>query len=296
MGQPSTPHPPASLWQRLWRRPFFKRGFYEALGLVLWRSKGLQFLNCGYAEPGYPRFPLPPADEPERLGFQLYHRLVRDTPLAGLDLAEIGCGRGGGARFLAREFGPRRVIATDASHLLILGNRRRPTPPNLEFRVALAGRLPVPAESCDVVLSVEAIHLQPDKNAVLAEAARVLRPGGRMLIADFFYSRDSSPNATSLFRAGVRGSPFELAVEDDWTARAVAALEQDSPRRLAEIDRLPRFVRRVAISFAGTVHSPLYGQLRDGRARYLHYHLRKPPAAGGVIQRASQSAAVPAAG
>ena len=282
MGPPSTPPPFAPLWQRLWRRPFFKRGFYEVLGLMLWRRKGLQLLNCGYAEEGYPRFSLPPADEPERLGFQLYHRLVRDTPLAGRDLVEIGCGRGGGARFLARECGPRRLIATDASHLLILGNRRRPTSPNLEFRMALAGRLPLPAESCDVVVSVEAIHPQPDKSAVLAEAARVLRPGGHMLVADFFYTRDSSPNAASLFRAGVRRSPFERMLEDDWTAHAVAALEEDSSRRFAEIDRLPRFMRRAALSFAGTVRSPLYIQLRNGQARYLHFCLTKPPAQAGT--------------
>jgi SAM-dependent methyltransferase len=285
MGLPPIPPPPASLWQRLWRRPFFKRGFYEVLGLMLWREKGLQLLNCGYAEPGYPRFSLPPAEEPERLGFQLYHRLVREMPLAGRDLVEIGCGRGGGARFLARECGPRRLIATDASHLLILGDRRRQNPPNLEFRAAPACRLPLQAESCDVVISVEAIHPQPDKSAVLAEAARVLRPGGYLLVADFFYTRDSSPNAVSLFRSCVSCSPFERVVEDDWTAQAVAALEEDSPRRLAEIDRLPRFTRRAALSFAGTVRSPLYAQLRNGQARYLHFCLVKPPATLRADQR-----------
>jgi len=79
---PSSHLPAAPLWSRLWRRPLFKRGFYEVLGLVLWRRKGLQLLNCGYADANYSRFPLPLVDEPERLGYQLYHRLVRDTPLA----------------------------------------------------------------------------------------------------------------------------------------------------------------------------------------------------------------------
>jgi ubiquinone/menaquinone biosynthesis C-methylase UbiE len=278
MGSPSTLPPSAPLWQRLWRRPFFKRGFYEVLGLMLWRRKGLQLLNCGYAGEGYPRFALPPEDEPERLGFQLYHRLVRGTPLAGRDVVEIGCGRGGGARFLARECGPLRFIATDASHLLILGNRQRAKPLNLEFRAALAVRLPLPAESCDVVISVEAIHPQPDKAAVLAESARVLRPGGRMLVADFFYTRDSSPNAASLFRSCVSRSPFKTVLDEDWTAQAVAAMEEDSPRRFAEIDKLPRFMRKAALSFAGTVRSPLYTQLRNGQARYLHFCLEKASA------------------
>ena len=276
---PSLRPPSAPLWQRLWRHPFFKRGFYEVLGLVLWRRQGLQLLNCGYAEPDYPRFPLPPSDEAERLGYQLYHRLVRDTPLAGNDLVEIGCGRGGGARFLARECRPRRLIATDASRLLILGNRRGPRPPNLEFIAAPARRLPLPAGSCDVVISVEAVHPQPDKGALLAEAARVLRPGGRLLVADFFYTRESSPNATAGFRALVDASSFEPTAAEDWTAQAVAALEADSPRRLAEIDRLPRLLRPAALSFAGTVRSPLYRQLRQGQASYLFFCLRTPSAA-----------------
>jgi len=140
---PSSHLPAAPLWSRLWRRPLFKRGFYEVLGLVLWRRKGLQLLNCGYADANYSRFPLPLVDEPERLGYQLYHRLVRDTPLAGKDLVEIGCGRGGGAHFLARECGLRRLIATDASFMLILGNRRRPGPPN--FGVSNGVRQPVAA-------------------------------------------------------------------------------------------------------------------------------------------------------
>ncbi len=279
---PSSHLPAAPLWSRLWRRPLFKRGFYEVLGLVLWRRKGLQLLNCGYADANYSRFPLPLVDEPERLGYQLYHRLVRDTPLAGKDLVEIGCGRGGGAHFLARECGLRRLIATDASFMLILGNRRRPGPPNLEFRTASASRLPLPAESCDIVVSVESIHPQPDKSAVLAEAARVLRPGGRLLVADFFYTRDSSTNSASGFRASVQGSPFER-VEEDWTDQAAAALEEDSPRRLAEIDRLPRFLWPAALSFAGTVRSPLYAQLRQGQARYLHFRLQKAPAPARTV-------------
>ena len=251
------------------------QGLSEVLGLLLWRSRGLQLLNCGYAEEGYPRFPLPLADEPERLGYQLYHRLVRDTPLAGRNLVEIGCGRGGGARFLARESGLRRLVATDSSWILILGNRRSPVLPNLEFRRASARRLPLPTGSCDVVLGVEAVHPQPDKGAGLAEAARVLRPGGRLLVADFFYTRATSPNAASGFRAAAGRSAFSRVEEEDWTAQAVAALEADSPRRFAEIDRLPRCLRPAALSFAGTVRSPLFTQLRQGQARYLHFRLEK---------------------
>jgi ubiquinone/menaquinone biosynthesis C-methylase UbiE len=270
----NTPASGASLWQRLWRRSFFKRAFYEALGLVLLRRRGLQMLNCGYAGDDVERFPLPPDDEPERSGYQLYHRLVHGTRLAGADVLEIGCGRGGGARFLAGHFAPRSYVATDAARLLIAAQRRRQPPvAGLAFRPARADRLPFEAATFDLCFSVEAVHPLPDKPAFLAEVARVLRERGEVRIADFFYTRETSPNAASAFRAHVERSSWRIAAEEDWTAPIVAALEADSPRRLAEIARLPRWCRSAALAFAGTTESPLYRQLIDGRAQYLFFRL-----------------------
>jgi SAM-dependent methyltransferase len=259
----------------MWRRRVFKQGFYEVLGLILLRHRRLQVLNCGYDEAGYPRIKLRPEWEADRLGFQLYHRLARSAPIDGADVFEVGCGRGGGARFLTSHFLPRSYKATDFSHLFILANRLARSSNGLRFRFAHADRLPFAANSFDLGFAVEAVHPLPDKTAFLDEMARVLRPGGRLLMADFFYARDSSPNALSGFRAAVEKSPLKVEIEEDWTAQALAALEADSPRRLAEIARLPSVLRRPAISFAGTRESPLYHQLRDGRAGYVHFALSK---------------------
>jgi arsenite methyltransferase len=55
---------------------------------------------------------------------------------------------------------------------------------NVEFVEGEVERLPFPADSFDVVLSNGVIDLVPDKDAVLSELYRVLRPGGRLQIAD----------------------------------------------------------------------------------------------------------------
>lgn len=275
---PPPAQPPARLWQRLWRRPFFKRAFYEALGIALWRSDGFEMLNCGYHDASEPRLILPPAYEKNRFGCQLYDRLVRATPLRGLDVLEIGCGRGAGARFLADHFQPRTMVATDAARTLAWAAQRaarRAGTENLRYLRAPASRLPFRDGSFAIAISVEATHPLADKSVFLSEAARVLAADGRLLVVDFFYARVTSVNAAERFRAAVAASRFQIEVEEDWTKGAADALEAQSPRRLEAIARLPRWLRGPVLSFAGTTESPLYRQLCDGSATYRHFALRK---------------------
>src|SRR5260370_32746179 len=76
---------------------------------------------------------------PERLSLQLYMRVatagVRGGAWDGLDVLEIGSGRGGGAAYLAHRFAPRRLRGLDVSAAATaLARRRHGSAPPLEYR------------------------------------------------------------------------------------------------------------------------------------------------------------------
>lgn len=233
-------------------------------------------MNCGYLPLDDPLGDLPAEWENERLGFELYARLVAETPLAGLDVLEVGSGRGGGARFLHRMRAPRRMVAVDYAATAIRWCRKQFAAPGLEFVTASATALPFPPRSFDVMLSVELSHCVRDKIAFLNEAARVLRPGGRLLLADFFYRRPDSAHALWKFESALAASEFSAVAQEDLTERVCAAVEADSARRVAAIEHdVPALLRPLARGFASTTESSTYRQLREGRAVYLRHVLAR---------------------
>lgn len=107
---------------------------------------------------------------------------------AGETVLDLGSGGGIDVLLSARRVGPTgRAIGVDMTDEMLVLARRTAADAgvtNVEFRRGTIEDLPVEANSVDVVISNCVVNLSGDKAAVVAEIARVLRPGGRIGISD----------------------------------------------------------------------------------------------------------------
>lgn len=116
---------------------------------------------------------------------------------AGQTVLDLGCGAGLDSVLAARRVAPRgKVIGVDFAAEMIEKAKRNAEEvgtPNAEFRQGEVDALPVHDGSVDVVISNGVFNLCIDKPKVLSEAFRVLRPGGRIQMADILLEDDVTP-------------------------------------------------------------------------------------------------------
>lgn len=120
---------------------------------------------------------------------KLVARVAAATPATVL---EVGCGTGAVTRLLGAALPDAAITATDVDPAVMSRAAKRVRDPHVTWTLASATSLPADAESVDaVVCSLVLHHLDPEpKAAALAEARRVLRPGGRLHVADWGMPRD----------------------------------------------------------------------------------------------------------
>lgn len=105
--------------------------------------------------------------------------------MPSLDIADLGAGEGGFSLLMARR--ARRVIAVDNSPKMVdYGSElaRRNGLANVEYRQGDLEALPIDDESVDLAFLSQALHHAPHPDRAVREAARILRPGGRIAILD----------------------------------------------------------------------------------------------------------------
>ncbi|HET8629464.1 MAG TPA: arsenite methyltransferase [Thermomicrobiales bacterium] len=144
---------------------------------------------------------------------------------AGETVLDLGSGGGIDVLLSARRVGPTgRALGLDMTDEMLALARKHAAEAgvaNVEFVKGELEAIPLPDASVDVVISNCVINLSPDKDAVLREAFRVLRPGGRFAVSDVV----------------VQGGPLPAALRADvasWTGCVAGALEEGEYRaRLA---------------------------------------------------------------
>ena len=151
--------------------------------------------NLGYPEPELSRVPNETVESFAGVANPWVHGRVEP----GQTVLDLGCGAGTDLLIAAQMVGPGgRVIGIDMTESMLARARESAAAMdlhNVEVHQSLIESLPVEDASVDVVISNGVIDLIPDKHAVFAEIDRVLRPGGRLQLADVFIRHEVSEDA-----------------------------------------------------------------------------------------------------
>lgn len=237
-----------------------------------WRDDDWRFMNYGFVPDG-PPFSLRPEDELERASIGLYQQAMDGLPVAGARVLEVGSGRGGGARYVARYYAPSVVTGLDYSAETVkLARGLNADTGVLSFEVGDAENLPFADGAFDIVVNIESSHCYGNMPRFAREVARVLAPGGWFTFADMRGRAMVSDLETQLLQSGL-----DCVAKRDISRGVVAALDAAEERKQARI-RHVRVLRRFITEFAGSRGTLLYNGLRNGDVVYVAHRYRKAPA------------------
>jgi protein-tyrosine-phosphatase/SAM-dependent methyltransferase len=162
---------------------------------------------------GYSPSDLVQIPEGANLGLGCGNPVALASLTPGETVLDLGSGAGIDCFLAARRVGPTgRVIGVDMTPEMVAkarANARNSGLANVEFRLGEIEHLPVESGTVDVVISNCVLNLVPDKAQAFREIARVLRPGGRVMVSDIVKLRDLPPelaNDPNLYCACVGGA------------------------------------------------------------------------------------------
>ena len=213
------------------------------------------------------------------------HRMAAGAALRpGAEVIEVACGVGGAARFLARNYGV-KVLATNIAEAQLAeaaAITEREGPSGLiEFALADFHDLPYPDDRFDCWWCQEALLYSTDKQRVLSEALRVIRPGGRLILSDLLLGRAVTGEARRRYTSTLSAPgmwPIEqwdallakmgvrIAEREDWSGHTKLTCERVLATLNDARDEFTAAVGREAVE--GTIHR-MTMQLEAARAGHL---------------------------
>jgi ubiquinone/menaquinone biosynthesis C-methylase UbiE len=231
---PDSPSHDESVYRRVWMKVWLtnestvfihdEKLVYEILPKMV-PDHWFKFYNLGYEylEKESPKLNLD--IEYWKYSTQLYHHMGSKVDITGADVVEVGCGRGGGASFLAAHFKPKTYVGIDVSRGNVEFCRTHHKYPGLSFHRADAIDLSLlKDESCDVVLNVESSHSYTSMQKFLSEVKRILRPGGYFCFTDSRHSKEIDNMRQDLLSNGLK-----LIEETDISQNVAVALSLFEP-------------------------------------------------------------------
>ena len=262
---------------RLTSIPFFKRLLWPIIYNFLARrlpESDWQFMNYGFSLlPDSPEQPLSlgPEYEFQRYPLQMYHYLAMMGPIDNKHVLEVGSGRGGGANYLYKFHNPASYTGIDCSNVAVDFSRKHFKGEHLHFEVGDAEQLPFEDEKFNILINIESSRHYGSFPNFLKEVQRVLKPGGRLLLADLRMTDEIAS-----FRKMLKISDMTLISEEEITRNVLASLDKFHQTYHAQIkEQIPRYFRRYFAEFSAVKGTSVYADFQKRKRQYFRIILEK---------------------
>ncbi|MBI2011240.1 class I SAM-dependent methyltransferase [Candidatus Daviesbacteria bacterium] len=236
------------------------------------KDNQVRTLNYGFA--GKLKITLSKDEESLRFGLQMYHHVASKVSLNNKKILEVGCGRGGGASYIAKTFKVKSYLGVDFSSSAIkFCQKYYKNQKNLKFSFAEAHNLPRVRGGFDILINVESSQTYHDEVGFFKEVFKILKKGGYFLLVTPRASEKVDPLINDLKDVG-----FQVKNVEDITPNVIKALDIDSKRKASLIRQYApsRFLKKSMEIFSampGTYH---YNNFKKRDFVYLLKILQKP--------------------